>query len=142
MKGTKIIIVAAAIAIATIYVLWKEGSFDPNKTRINEGVYLVRENGAYSIYCVKRTRGLIRYYDEQKLIACDIDSIVISDRYGTVFHGRSNSTNNFEWFYIDVSDVKNVHEGFENFKDATSSTIGESYIDSVMTPDETWAIYQ
>lgn len=59
-----------------------------------------------------------------------------------MFHGQNNASKKFEWFYIDVSEIKNVHEGFENIKNATSSTMGEAYMDSVMTADETWAKYQ
>ncbi|MDT8410963.1 MAG: hypothetical protein RQ875_00755 [Vicingaceae bacterium] len=141
MKEKKIILIVVTIIITVVYVFWKNVSVDPNKTKINDDVFLVKENGTYNIYCKQNTYGLKRSYDVQEKIASNVDSIIISYKYGTLFHGFNNSNNNYEWFYIDVSSVKNVHEGFISVVDATSSTIGEVYLDSIMTADETWNKY-
>ena len=138
MKGKYIISAVVIIAIAVIYVLWKNGTIDPNKTKINDDVYLVKEKGAFSIYCEQKIRGLKQTYDVNEIIATNVDSIIVSYKYGTLFHGYNNSSDKFEWFYIDVSPVKNIHEGFTSVIDATSSTMGEVYLDSIMTTDEMW----
>jgi len=138
MKGKYIISAVVIIAITVIYVLWKNGAIDPNKTKINDDVYLVKEKGSYSIYCEQKAQGLKRTYSVNEVIATNVDSVIVSYKYGTLFHGYNNESDQFEWFYIDVSAVKNVHEGFASVIDATSSTMGEVYLDSILTADEMW----
>ena len=140
MKGIKILAAVFLTSIVLIYILFSDGTIDPNKTRINEAVYLVRENAYYSIYCEQSGNG-IKSGTYLKLIATKLDSIIVSHKYGTLFHGYNHSTGKMEWFYIDMSPVKNVHTGFTNIQDATSSTMGEIYLDSVLTPGKVWKRY-
>ena len=123
-----VVVLAFSIILVIVYELWKNGGLDPNKTKINDEVYLVKENNSYSIYCEQKKT--------QILVSSKVDSVIVSYKYGTLLHGLNNSKNKFEWIYIDVSDVKNVHYGFTNVFEATSSTMGESYVDSVLTSSE------
>ena len=118
-------------------MLWSNGTINPNKTKINEDVYLVKENKSFSIYCVQTGVGYYSRRGYQELVASKVDSIIISYKYGTAFHGLNNLNNKFEWFYINVSRVKNISNGFKNAQEVTV-IIGESYLDSIMSADETW----
>ena len=137
MKWTKIITAVFIISLVVIYVLFSDGTLDPNKTEINEDVYLVKEHGYYSVYCDQCAKRF-RSGTSDKRIATGIDSMIVSNKYGTIFHGYNNSTKKMEWFYIDVSPVKNVHHDFKDIRDATLSTMGQIYLDSIMTADEIW----
>lgn len=137
MKRKYIISILTFIATIIFYLFWANGTIDPKKRQINDGVFLEKNKSSYSIYCEQPR---LRYGTYNKLIATTVDSIIVSYKYGTLFRGF-NSNNEIEWFYVDNSAVKNIHSGFININDATSSTMGEHYIDSIITVDKIWSKY-
>lgn len=135
MKTKYLISILTFLAILILYIFWTKGTIDPNKREINNEVFLAKKENSFSIYCLQPR---LRYGNYNKLIATSVDSIIVSYKYGTLFRGI-NSNNHAEWFYIDTSPVKNIHSGFANIKEATSSTMGEHYIDSIISAEKVWA---
>lgn len=137
MNIKNILAIAGFIGFVVLYVNWGNGTLDPNKTEINDEVYLVKEDASYSIYCPQNGKGFQRN-TYTKHVAYDVDSIIISWKYGTLFHGRKPSNKDYAWFYIDVSHTKNIYDGYTSVEEATASTMGSAYIDSIQTAEETW----
>ena len=115
-----------------VYILWDNGTLNPNKIKISDDVYLVQDNSkSFLIYC--ELRG-------QKLIARSVDSIILTPRYGTMLYGIEKGKDIPKWYYIDASSSKKIYGGWTDsiFRNEQIITIGHQYLNSVKTPNEIW----
>ncbi len=68
----------SVIPISIVFVLWQDGTIDPNKKRVSNGVYLLKnENKSFTAL----------YGRNQNLIAFEVDSLIISKKFGTMIYG-------------------------------------------------------
>jgi hypothetical protein len=139
MKIKRIITIGISLTLGLIYILWNNGTINPNKTKVNEDVYLIREKAGFSVKY--RTKEFSKQTD--KTIAKSVDSLIISYKFGTMVHGFGNSDKVRSWYYIDTSHGKNVYGGFSNseFRNKEIETIGRTYLDSIFSAQEIWEKY-
>ncbi len=136
MTSKKIATTTLTILSIVIYTLWETGPLNPNKTSINKGVYMTKDNSNYSIVIPSNQRRSIN----DILVASNVDSLIISYKYGTMIYGISEYGVKKQWFYIDASSTKNTYGGFSNeeFRKNEIITIGEIYLDSIQSSEEIW----
>ena len=94
-SGTIIFIIAFAI-----YFLWETGSIGPNKTSLNNGLTLVKEETSFSIGVPSNKRRDFR----ARYLFSNVDSIILTRKYGSMVYASKGDDIEKKWYYIDASD--------------------------------------
>ncbi len=136
MKIKKIFIFLIAVVISVTYVLWTDGSLNPNKKEINDYVYLEKlSDNTFSLTC--------KFGSGPKKVGSMVDSVIVTPKYGTVFYGMGINGSKKQWYYIDASKpgFNKVHGGWNDLefrKDEVELLVGKQFLDSVHTAYNTW----
>lgn len=141
MKITKahIFVSIALVTLMILVRLWVNGVIDPNKTEINEGVFLVKEKGKYSIYYRVITNSRVGSGGEyNQRVAVDVDSIIVSESYGTLVRGLNISKNQREWYFLSPMGDKIEVEHYTSIHEASKNEIGVFEKESAISPVEAW----
>lgn len=120
------------IIISTVFVLWQDGTLDPNKKKIAKGLYIKKnENNTFTAL----------YGNKQRLVAYNVDSIIISNRYGTMVHGIGEDETIKFWYYVNTSN--DLFGGWNDsiFREEGILSIGRKYLDSVQISQDIWNEY-
>jgi len=126
-KSKRLLSILIAPIVVVIYLL--------SNTELNSNILRINN---WSL--VKKDNSFEAYHSNNVLIAKNIDSIIVTPRYGSMIYG-SKTGNEKLWYYIDVSSSINVYGGYsdKDFRDNQIVTIGRAFLDSVKTPQEIWA---
>lgn len=113
--------------ISLVYFLFFKG-----RITINKDVELKYKENIFSIYC-----------NADRLVATEVDSIIVAHKYGTMIFGIGQKSKIKQWIYIDGSNKKNIYDGYSpnEFREKIIYTIGEKYLDSIVTTNELWIKY-
>lgn len=120
-KKSKSILYILSIFIVSIIIYFK---FFKGRASLNTGVDLVKKENSFSVYC-----------NTDRVVANNVDSIIVAGKYGTMIHGIGAKSNIKQWIYIDGSSVKSIYDGYssEELRTQAILSIGKEYLDSIKT---------
>lgn len=130
------------ISIIVIIILsWKFKSYFNLSTEINNGVYIEKEkNNSYSVF-FNEWQKVNSWKSRRKLVDIkirNVDSLIVSQEYGTMIYGKYENTQFKKWYYFDASEHKNMFGPWDDsiFRKNEIVAIGNEYLDSVTTPEK------